>query len=1139
MSGTLLPVHYLAEQLAQDAVALGGGQLGINATAFDRWWIRVAQVCGPASGLRMLFDVIAMPLFAMLGFTASRAEFMRDRCHAVLETSRGTPLALVLLGWSARPTALWRELAQAARDIGASWCFVLAPPFLSLIDTRGFAGRRSLDLHLPSMTSDPGFSVLMAIAHADAFDSAADVGSHGVVPRIDRLIAHATAYQARVRADLQLGVSDARVVLADALAGRSMHASMPRGVTSAVRAAPDEEALTLIYRILFLLFAESRHLVPAGDQTYDGAYAIRTLCREALRPAPRFSLREALAATTRLSRSGCRGAGFTMNPFNGHLFAREAAPALESRRPRRRANGASQLEAAVSRALIALGSREGRAGREEISYSDLGVEQLGTVYEHLLDQEYPSTPATSRPNPRRPTPRGHSNQRKHTGTFYTPQPLAEFVVRRTLAPLVAGASPEAILSLRIVDPAMGSGAFLVAACRYLSRAYEQALIDHDGLSPEDLDDAEQARIRRLIAERCLSGVDRNPVAVQLARLSLWLTTLAGGKPLSFLDHRLRTGDSLVGAAPGDLSRVPRGRGPARELPLFEAHMLEHAARQFVGPFTELISRSDDTIADVRAKEAMWRQLTSPRSPRHPWHVASSLWCARWFWPDAHGKPPSPQELRALLDALLRKDQTLSAARVAERVRQVLTTAAARRFFHWPLEFPDVFYGATGAVKERPGFDAVIGNPPWEMWRRDPSTRHTPPDTREAAAENAVSPVSDAEPAQLTRFIRDSGLYPSCDRGHLNLYQPFLERSLSLTRSGGRVGLVLPWGLASDDGAERLRRKLFDETSLETIVGLDNASGLFPIHRGTRFLALVASPGNRTRETRARFGVKTATELDELAGHDDIAAHDLFPVRLTPARVARIGGPTWRIPDLRRAEAAALLERLSTRFPSVGADISGACRFGRELNATEAKPHFGPTGLPVIEGKHLTPFGVQTASGILIDPLVARRVLPTARFDVPRLGYRDIAGVSNRLSLIAAIVPAGVVTTHTILCLRTPLADVRQQFLCAMFNSYALNYIVRMLMGGHLTTSLIEGLPVPAWRDDVEDRAIVRLARALGGTVGTAPEDVSDHHAELQARVARRYELTSQEIELVLSGFPLVPVTDRQRVSRAFERFGVG
>ena len=1098
VTGTLFPIHYLEEQLDLDAAPLvSRTRRTCSPRKFETWWHMVEQTCGPASGLRALFDIVAMPLAAMLGFQASQASFARDRCTAVLRSPAGTPVALLVLPWATRPAGQWRDVTAAARDIGASWCLVLAPPFLSLVDARGFATRRSLDLSLPDLVTDPPFAVLMTLVHADGFDRQ----TRGAGPRLDALIYAGTRYQARVRDDLQHGVTDALAVLSNAV-----------GQSSADARA---EALTLIYRILFLLFAESRHLVPGEDPTYRSAYAMGTLCREALRSEPRFALWDALAATSRLSRVGCRTPELTVHPFNGRLFAKRSAPALEERSTRRRTIRSRTQESAMRRALVALGSRPGRAGREPISYRDLGVEQLGAVYEHLLDDP---SPAALTPR-RRGRPSRHSASRKATGTFYTPRSLAEFVVRRTLAPLVAGVPADGILALRVVDPAMGSGAFLVAACRYLAAAYGQALVEEGRASPEDLDEREQAGIRRRIAERCLVGVDKNPVAVQLARLSLWLTTLAGGKPLSFLDHRLRTGDSLLGASPDDLSRVlPQGRRPGtvarpEQLPLFEARTLEQSVRRFIRPFGELLDRHDDTLKDVKRKEALWHELAAEGSAIHPWRLASSLWCAQFFWPAESGSAPSASEFRALVDVLVRGDRTLRSAHVVERVHAATAVAETRRFFHWPLEFPDVFFEDDGSPRATSGFDAVIGNPPWEMWRRD--------DAKESPASGAN------EHRSFMRFIRDSGLYPSCDRGHLNLYQPFLERSLFLARKGGRIGLILPWGLATDDGAAKLRSRLIEDTSLETIVGLDNAGGLFPIHRGTRFLVLVASPGGRTRETRARFGVTTTAELDDLPSHNETNGCEAYPVRLTPGRLARISGATRRIPDVRRPSSLELAERLCSEFPAVGSDAAFGCRFGRELNATEARRHFGDKGLPVIEGKHLSPFRTSMSATAFVERSTALALLPDGRYERARLAYRDVSGVGNKLSLIAAVVPADVVTTHTVFCLRSPVAMMQQHFICGLFNSYVLNGVVRLLMGGHLTTGLVEGLPVPAWRGDDEDLLMAALARELGG-----PRARATTHAELQARVARRYGLSEAELHGVLTGFPLVPAAERRQVLAA-------
>jgi hypothetical protein len=172
---------------------------------------------------------------------------------------------------------------------------------------------------------------------------------------------------------------------------------------------------------------------------------------------------------------------------------------------------------------------------------------------------------------------------------------------------------------------------------------------------------------------------------------------------------------------------------------------------------------------------------------------------------------------------------------------------------------------------------------------------------------------------------------------------------------------------------------------------------------------------------------------------------------------------------------------------------------------------------VLEGKHVTPFAVNAAGAThRIVPAVARQLLPHAPFARARLAYRDVSGVSNRTSLVAAIVPANAVTTHTLFCLRTPLPLELQQFLCGVFNSYVLNAVVRMLMGGHVTTSLIEDLPVPAWRGSALQRKIARLAASLA----RSPDDTA-RRANLQGAVARLYGLDSAQFADVLEGFPLV------------------
>ena len=545
------------------------------------------------------------------------------------------------------------------------------------------------------------------------------------------------------------------------------------------------------------------------------------------------------------------------------------------------------------------------------------------------------------------------------------------------------------------------------------------------------------------------------------------------------------------------------------MPLFDDVDLEATLRQVVRPLGDLLSRRDDTVDVVRSKEAIWSRLNGSRSPLEPWRRACDLWCSQWFWPDG-GKlgAPSPAEIRAAVDGLLRQDRTLDTDRLDSRL--AVSRAAARQlgFFHWPLEFADVFYEADGAPRARPGFDAVIGNPPWEMLR----------------AESGAGQRN-----HLVRFLRESSFYPGCDRGHVNLYQPFLERALSLARPGGRIGLILPWGLATDDGAASLRRMLFDRMSVDTVAGLENGAGLFPIHRGLRFLTLVA---DRTatitppaRDVRMRCGLRTAADIDALPDVDDAGDQSAFPVRLTRETIALVGGPALRIPDVRSARDLDWILRVTCAHPRLGAAEGWALSFGRELNASDDRAHFGRAGLPVLEGKCIAPFQVE-ATGVtqFILQSVAERLLPARSFDRPRLAYRDVSGATNQRTLIAAVLPAGVVTTHTLFCLRTPIPLVQQHFLCGLFNSYILNAIVRLLMGSHVTTSLVESLPVPRWCGSAAQLEIARAAGRLAAPRGNP----GGGDSVLQALVARLYDLDSQVFGRILESFPLVPARDRER-----------
>jgi hypothetical protein len=1050
-------------------------------------WRRAGLQFGPASSVRALLDGAAAPLLAALGFGAPTAAAVAGATIAANVPAPGGDgvLTVLVTPFGSRLDQFWRTAVVESLRRGSPWAFLFNGCAVRLVDAEHTYARRFVELDVDLGTADPRTASVLdsLLRRAVARGTRGTTALHDFVNESDR-------HAAGVCRSLRLGVLSASTNLLGALTGSRR--PVPLGDAF-------EQSLTIVYRLLFLLFAEARALVPVWHPVYRESYSVEALRAAAERPPGSAGLWDALSAMARLAHAGCEAGDLRVTPFNGRLFA-PAGARLSARR--------GLDDEAARRAVLALSTRPSARGNERISYRDLGVEQLGAVYETLLDYQprvVSSTEGGARVGPRIGLERG-SGVRKATGSFYTPEPIAAYLVRRALGPLVHEAPPNRILSLRIVDPAMGSGAILVAACRFLADAYEQALVEAGACHPADLADADRAAMRRAIAERCLYGVDANPMAVQLARLSLWLTTLAADRPLTFLDHRLRTGDSLLGVPLAHLVRRPRRlrRTPESDLPLFGPEDVEPVLRALVPVRLSLEQTPDDTLQQVQAKERTFADLNRRGAPLADWKRVADAWCAPWF-----GQVPA-EGFTALADAILGGRGALPPAATGTYLDRVSAIAAERRFFHWELEFPEAFFDADGRPRERAGFDAVIGNPPWDMVRAEgQSTR-----------QDALATL---------RFTRDSGLYTAQSDGHANRYQLFLERAIALTRPGGRIGLVLPSGLATDHGSARLRRRLLRECEVDALVGFDNRRAVFPIHRSVRFLLLTATTASTTRSILCRLGEQDPSAL--ATSGDGAPDADWYPVRLTPALIERISGEDLAIPDLRSPADVTIVERAAALFPALGSDSGWGVRFGRELNATDDRKHLqaGGEGLPVLEGKHLRPFSVDaTARRLTIPAATARRLLAMRGFEHRRLGYRDVASASNRQTLIAAVLPAACVSTHTISCLRTPLPMARQHLLCGLFNSFVVNYLVRLRVTTHVTTRVVEGLPLPRVEDAPSAcRDIGALARLLSRRWN------GDDAARLNALVASVYQLSPAELRHVLETFPLVPSPDREATLSRF------
>jgi hypothetical protein len=522
----------------------------------------------------------------------------------------------------------------------------------------------------------------------------------------------------------------------------------------------------------------------------------------------------------------------------------------------------------------------------------------------------------------------------------------------------------------------------------------------------------------------------------------------------------------------------------------------------------LSAEPDDTVEQVRAKERALASLAHRDSALSKWKRIADLWCARWFSTTAL---PTNAFL-ALCDRILTGESELPDPLADACLHVAGEAALAHRFFHWELEFPEAFFDRTGRPMVQAGFDAVIGNPPWDMIRADVGPTEERSDRRR-------------ETSATLRFTRETGIYTAQSRGHGNRYQLFVERAGALTKPGGRIGLVLPSGFATDHGNASLRRLLFADFDVDAIVGFENRLAVFPIHRSTRFLLLTATRGGPTGEIRCRLGEADPSVLDTV--DDDNG----FPVRVTTRLLTHLSGEDVALPDLRSPIDVAIAERAAALFRPLADENGWNVRFGRELNATEDRGVFQRRGrgLPVVEGKQIEPFRAQAGkSRWSIAPADASRLLGR-RHQAARLAYRDVASPTNKLTFIAAVLPAGCVSTHTLFCLRSPLPLRHQMFLCGLFNSLLVNYLVRLRVTTHVTTAVVERLPIPSLEHapSISSR-IAALARLL------SRREHPVAFASLNALVAELYRVTEEEFRHVLSTFPLIPSEQREA---AMQRYG--
>lgn len=701
-----------------------------------------------------------------------------------------------------------------------------------------------------------------------------------------------------------------------------------------------QELLRLIYRLLFLFTAEDRNLLhsPETDKTvrdlYGRGYAVGLLRERAGRRRHYDDHADLWAGLQVTFRSLVRGAAPLGLPALGGLFAPDQCARLDAGTIANR----RFLKAVHALCFFPTGRTLAR-----INYRDMDTEELGSVYESLLEL-HPLVDVDTSPwrfgfvgddNGEK----AKGSERKLSGSYYTPDSLVQELIKSALEPVMERAlrdHPEnprqALLDLRIIDPACGSGHFLLAAARRV--AAEIARLE---AGEDTADEAARQHALREVVQHCIYGVDRNPLSVELCKTALWIETVEPGSPLTFLDSHIRMGDSLIGVF--DLDVLDEGipdeaykalTGDAKDAASHyrklnatvrkekekrdqrqDAFEFESDAGALADAYARMDAMPEEESADIDAKRTAYEALHGRDGRGWQLNVACDLWTAAFFTPKTE-IPSRGRETVPTSDAVwryLRQPNAVYGPLIAEADR----IAYENRFFHWPVEFPDIFV--------KGGFDVVLGNPPWEVSQLNESeyfAARLPSVAAKAgnARKTAITALEHEAPAiwaqyqaDKRRFEAANGFVRACHRfdltasGKINSYALFAELFLNAIAHSGRSGVIVPTGIATDNSTKAYFDEITSNRRLASLFDFENREAIFPgVHRSYKF-ALVTLGHNMPEAEYVFFATETAQLRD--------------PDRrftLSPEDIALINPNTRTCPVFRSQADAELTKKIYRRVP---------------------------------------------------------------------------------------------------------------------------------------------------------------------------------------------------------------------------------
>lgn len=779
------------------------------------------------------------------------------------------------------PHAMLQELLNRSDDF--LWGFLANGQSLRLLrDSRALTRQAYVEFDLEAMFDGEVYSdfvVLWLLCHQSRFEAERPEACW-----LEEWVRAAVEEGTRARAELRKGVERALKTLGT---GFLTHPANTRLRERIQDTGPDglsaqdyyRQLLRVVYRLLFLFVAEDRELLLLREETckpeqrerYERYYStarLRKMSRR-IRGSAHDDLWRGVQVVTRALGLDVGAPQLALPPLGGQLWDADATPDLSD---------AMLRNDHFLEAIRALAWLEREKVWRPVDYRNLGAEELGSVYESLLELH----PGTDRARRRFTLTAAPGSERRKTGSYYTPSSLIAELLDSALDPILDRAErsddPEtALLDLTVCDPACGSGHFLVAAAHRIADRLARHRAEGDQPTPDQHRDA----LRQVIT-RCIYGVDVNPMALELAKVNLWLEAQRPDKPLTFLDHHLQVGNSLLGTTPdliaagipdsafralgGDdkeVSKELRKRNRKRregnltllsDVDVAAPSELEKSAKR-------LRELADDDLTARKTKEAAWEEFASSEALRSAKLVADA-WVATFFVPKTTVDGPQPFELFYAL-----RDGTVQPGRhPVEPVVQQLV--AEHRFLHWHLAFPDIF--ASGDSDDG-GFDVVVGNPPWERVKlqeqrwfasRDPEiadARNAAERKRKIADLAAENPPLYNAYASARRyaevessFLGKSGRFPLGGVGDVNTYAVFTDLFAQLAHGLGRAGLIVPSGIATGHTYRKFFSYLLNSRRLVSFYGFENEDLIFPeITNKTKF-GLLALAGDRSQINEVAF-----------------------------------------------------------------------------------------------------------------------------------------------------------------------------------------------------------------------------------------------------------------------------------------------